>query len=86
MWNKGYATEGSRALIRMGFTGLSVERVYAHTLVINGASRRVMEKCGLTLVRTAPYEGPVPIEGAEHGEVEYALTKREWQAVDAAGR
>jgi RimJ/RimL family protein N-acetyltransferase len=26
-WHKGYATEGSRALIRMGFTELTVERV-----------------------------------------------------------
>ena len=38
-----------------------------------------MEKCGLTLVRTTPYEGTDSIEGAEHGEVEYALTKPEWQ-------
>ncbi len=80
MWNKGYATEGSRALIRMGFTGLGVKRVFAHTLTVNTASRRVMEKCGLMLVRTTPYEGPDVIEGAEHGEVEYALTKPEWEA------
>ncbi len=80
-WNKGYATEGSRALIAMGFTDLGVERVFAHTLTVNTASRRVMEKCGLTLVRTtAPDEGPEVIEGAEHGEVEYALTKPEWAA------
>ena len=80
-WNKGYATEGSRALIAMGFTDLGVERVFAHTLTVNTASRRVMEKCGLTLVRTtAPCEGPEVIEGAEHGEVEYALTKPEWAA------
>ena len=80
MWNKGYATEGSRALIRMGFTDLGVKRVFAHTLTVNTASRRVMEKCGLTLVRTTPYEGADVIEGAEHGEVEYALTRPEWEA------
>jgi RimJ/RimL family protein N-acetyltransferase len=78
-WNKGYATEGSRALIRMGFTELSVERVFAHTMADNAASRRVMEKCGLTLVHTVPYEGPFEIEGGEHGEVEYAITKPEWR-------
>jgi RimJ/RimL family protein N-acetyltransferase len=77
-WNKGYATEGSRALIDLGFTELAVERVFAHTMTVNAASRHVMEKCGLTLVGTIPYEGPFDIEGAEHGEVEYALTKREW--------
>jgi RimJ/RimL family protein N-acetyltransferase len=79
-WNKGFATEGSRALIDMGFTNLGVERVFAHTMTVNAGSRHVLEKCGLTLVRTIPYEGPFEIEGAEHGEVEYALTRPEWEA------
>jgi len=78
-WNAGHATEGSRALITMGFTELGVQRVFAHTMAVNTASRRVMEKCGLTLVRTIPYEGPDVIEGSEHGEVEYALTRTEWE-------
>ena len=79
-WNQGYATEGSRALITMGFTDLDVQRVYAHTMAFNAASRRVLEKCGLTFVRTIPYDGPDVIEGSELGEVEYALTKAEWEA------
>jgi RimJ/RimL family protein N-acetyltransferase len=79
-WNKGYATEGSRALISMGFTDLAVARVFAHTMTVNTASRHVLEKCGLTLVRTTPYKGPHVIEGAEHGQVEYAITKPEWEA------
>jgi RimJ/RimL family protein N-acetyltransferase len=79
-WNKGYATEGSCALVSMGFTGLGVERVFALAMTVNTASRGVLEKCGLTLVRTIPYEGPDVIEGAEHGEVEYALTRPEWEA------
>jgi RimJ/RimL family protein N-acetyltransferase len=79
-WNKGYATEGSRALITMGFSDLGVGRVFGHTMSVNTASRRVLEKCGLTLVRTTPYDGPDVIAGSEHGEVEYALTKAEWEA------
>lgn len=81
-WKHGYATEGSRALLNMGFTELSVRRVYAHTMTTNAGSRHVLEKCGLTLVRTAPYAGPDAdvIDGAEHGEVEYALTRPEWEA------
>ena len=79
-WHQGYATEGSCALISMGFTDLGVERVFAHTMTVNTASRRVLEKCGLTLVCTTAYQGADVIEGAEHGEVEYALTKPEWQA------
>lgn len=79
-WNKGYATEGSRALISMGFTALGVERVFGHTMTVNTGSRRVMEKCGMRLVRPFPYEGSDDIEGSEHGEVEYALTRAEWLA------
>jgi len=51
-------------------------------MTANAASRRVLEKCGLTLVHTAAYSGPDAdvIDGAEHGEVEYALTRPEWEA------
>jgi len=39
-WGKGYAAEGSRALIRKGFTELGVRRVVAETMAVNAASRR----------------------------------------------
>ena len=31
-WGKGYATEGSRALVRVAFTELGARRVYAETM------------------------------------------------------
>jgi RimJ/RimL family protein N-acetyltransferase len=85
-WGKGYATEGSRALIRKGFIDLGVRRVLASTMAVNVASRRVMEKAGLTLARTIHRSWPDPVEGAEHGEVEYALTKADWEQQEEAGR
>ena len=78
-WGKGYATEGSRALIRKGFTELGVRRVVAETMAVNTASRRVMKKAGLRLVRTFYRSWPEPIEGAEQGEVEDALRKADWE-------
>ncbi len=78
-WGKGYATEGSRALIRKGFTELGVRRVFAQTMAVNTASRRVMEKAGLAYARTFHEDWQEPIVGAEHGEVEYALTKSDWE-------
>ncbi|CAA9442579.1 MAG: Acetyltransferase, GNAT family [uncultured Rubrobacteraceae bacterium] len=78
-WGKGYATEGSRALIQKGFTELGVRRVVAETMVVNAASRRVMEKAGLAYVRTFHQPWPYPIEGSEHGDVEYALRKADWE-------
>jgi RimJ/RimL family protein N-acetyltransferase len=86
-WGKGYATEGSRALIRKGFTDLVVRRAVAETMTVNAASRRVMEKAGLTYVRTFHQEWPERIEGDEYGDVEYALTKSDWrQRVTERGR
>lgn len=79
-WGKGYATEGSRALIEKGFVELGVERAYATTMVVNVASRRVLEKSGLRYVRTFHQPWPYPIEGDEHGDVEYALLRSEWEA------
>ncbi|MBP2704634.1 GNAT family N-acetyltransferase [Microbispora sp. RL4-1S] len=81
-WGKGYATEGSRALIRKGFAELGVERVYGTTMAVNLGSRRVMEKSGLVYVRTFHEDWDEPIPGSEHGEVEYAITKAEWPMND----
>jgi hypothetical protein len=38
-----------------------------------------MEKCGLRLVRIFHQEWPDHIEGDERGDVEYALTRAEWE-------
>jgi RimJ/RimL family protein N-acetyltransferase len=81
-WGKGYATEGSRALIRRGFTEFGMQRVVADTMAVNIASRRVLEKAGLRLVRTFHQPGPYPIEGDEFGDVEYALDKAGWAQQD----
>ncbi|MBP2019255.1 RimJ/RimL family protein N-acetyltransferase [Symbiobacterium terraclitae] len=78
-WGKGYATEGSRALIRKAFTELGARRVTAQTMAVNRASRRVLEKCGLALVRVFWEDWEDPIPGSEEGEVEYAVTREEWQ-------
>jgi RimJ/RimL family protein N-acetyltransferase len=82
-WGKGYGTEGSRALIRKGFTELGVQRVSAQTMAVNLASRRVMEKAGLTLARTFYPAFDDPIDGTDLGEVEYALCKADWERREA---
>jgi RimJ/RimL family protein N-acetyltransferase len=77
-WNRGYATEGARAMVRMAFTVPGVERVIATTMAVNIGSRRVLEKAGLSLVRTFFVPWPEYLEGAEHGDVEYAISRRDW--------
>jgi RimJ/RimL family protein N-acetyltransferase len=74
-WGQGYATEGALALVNRGFTELGVRRIVAQTMAVNTASRRVMERVGLRFARTWVQEWDEPIEGAELGEVEYALDR-----------
>lgn len=86
-WGKGYATEGSRALIDAAFTELGARRVVAETMAVHTASRRVMQRCGMHLVRTFHADWPDRIPGDEHGDVEYAIEREDWLAArDRAGR
>ncbi len=77
-WGRGYAREGSRAALDHGFTAVGLDRVWAETMAINSASRRVMEVAGLRYVRTFFVDWDDPIEGSEHGEVEYEVLRAEW--------
>jgi RimJ/RimL family protein N-acetyltransferase len=81
-WGKGYATEGSRALIRKGFTELGVQRVVAEAMAVNQASRRVMEKAGLKLVQTFCQPWPYSAGGDQVEVVRYVLDKADWQQED----
>jgi RimJ/RimL family protein N-acetyltransferase len=78
-WGHGYATEGTRALIRKAFEELGVRRVYATTMVVNVGSWRVMEKAGMRRVRVFQQEWPYRIDGEELGDVEYALSRDQWE-------
>lgn len=83
-WGHGYATEGTRALVRRAFADLGVDRVHAETMFVNTRSRRVMERAGLTYLRTFHVHFDDPIDGTEHGEVEYELRRADWQRAASA--
>jgi RimJ/RimL family protein N-acetyltransferase len=77
-WGRGYASEGAGALIDHGFGNLGLERVWAQTMTINQASRRVLEKLGLKYRRTFHPELANPPPGFDEGEVEYEITRNDW--------
>lgn len=84
-WGCGYATEGARALLDWGFAKLELDTIIATTYEYNSASRRVMEKLGLTKYRefkvdlsnqeTVHFESDEIWEGCD---VEYRITISEW--------
>jgi RimJ/RimL family protein N-acetyltransferase len=51
-WGQGLATEGARATVDFAFGPLALDRIVSITQLPNRASRRVMEKLGMTPERT----------------------------------
>ena len=51
-WNRGYASEAARAIIRYGFGECALHRIFAGHFARNPASGRVMAKAGMTLEGT----------------------------------
>jgi RimJ/RimL family protein N-acetyltransferase len=78
-WGKGLASAGARELVRYGFDDVGLDRIIAQTFSVNARSRAVMERIGLTYVRTFPTSTTLPVEGVEEGEVEYEMTREQWE-------
>jgi len=74
-WRQGLASEGARELLRHGFEDLGLSRIFAETMAVNAASRATMAAIGMRHVRTFDRHFDEAIPGAEHGEVEYAITR-----------
>ena len=69
-WGRGLATEGARASLRYGFEEMDLESIISITLAENAASRRVMEKAGLTSRGGTSWKG--------YEVVWYAVDREEW--------
>lgn len=79
-WGKGYATEGSRALVGKAFMELHVRLVWGATMSVNLPSQKVMEKVGMTLAKTlATPDDMLMVEGSELGGVQYEIAKEQWE-------
>lgn len=56
-WGRGIATEAARASVRFGFQQAQLPRIIGLVMHENIASRRVLEKCGLSYVKDVQYFG-----------------------------
>lgn len=79
---KGYATEGSRALLAHAFTRLRARRVVSGTAAANTPSVRLLERLGFRVVgeseghfRDTPAGESITFPG-----LDFALTREEWKA------
>ena len=53
-WNKGYATEASKAWLDYGFNQMKIDKMNAYTHSENGASNHILEKVGMKLMENYP--------------------------------
>ena len=78
-WNRGYATEGAKACLALGFGQLGFDQVYSFTAVQNLPSRRVMEKLGLAFYTSFDYP-EIPDGHPLRPHVCYRITREQWRA------
>ena len=73
---RGYATEAASAVIAYGFDRINLHKVQICTKTINAASKRVIEKCGLT------YEGTLRdyfyMNGEYVGRLYFSILRSEY--------
>lgn len=79
VWGRGYATEGSRALILKGFSEFGTLRVMGTALAANKASIRVMGKVGMRLEKNFFYEEMESLKIPAQEVVICGLNKEEFQ-------
>lgn len=73
----GYATEAARALLRLGFDGLSLHRIIANLDPRNHASARVLERLGMR--REAVHRQDLWFKGEWGDTLIYAMLEQEWR-------
>ena len=73
-WGEGYGTEAAQALVERAFTTLACTRIWAGVYVGNSRSRRVLEKCGFSYVRTDA-DQPVELLGETRDEEVFVLER-----------
>ena len=69
-WGRGLASEAAHAFLNYAFDELNQEKIVAVARPENAASRRVMEKLGMSLIGTGTFY--------EQILVQYAITKEEY--------
>jgi RimJ/RimL family protein N-acetyltransferase len=62
-WNRRYATEGARAAVTYAFSELGLSEIVSFTVPHNLASRRVMEKLGMSHDPSDDFDHPMLSEG-----------------------
>ncbi|MDP4170901.1 MAG: GNAT family protein [Bacillota bacterium] len=76
-YNKGYASEAARAIVKFGFKNMNLHRIIATCQPQNPPSYRVMEKIGMR--REGFFKKCIPHGDEWWDEYYYAILKEDWK-------
>ena len=77
-WGFGYATEGARGALAVGFEQLGLDQIVSFTALVNRPSRAVMERIGMSDTG-ADFDHPALPDGhALQRHCLYVLTRDDW--------
>jgi ribosomal-protein-alanine N-acetyltransferase len=78
-WGRGYATEAARGWLDHGFRTLDLGEIVAFTVPVNGRSRAVMERLGMTRDPAGDFDHPdLPVDSPLRRHVLYRLKREGW--------
>jgi RimJ/RimL family protein N-acetyltransferase len=85
-WGRGYATEGARRALEVGFAQLQLAQIVSMTVPANQRSRHVMEKLGMRRSPADDFDHPRLPEGhPQRRHVLYRLSRTEWAHPQGSG-
>ena len=79
-WGQGYATEGARAALDVGFNKLGLEEIVSFTAIANLPSQAVMQRIGMINAHE-DFDHPALPEGSElRRHCLYRISRERWMA------
>lgn len=82
-WQKGYATEAARDVLRVGFELLNLPEIVSFCALHNVRSRAVMQRLGMR--ESGTFEHPsVPADSPLRQHIWYRLTRKHWEGMSHA--
>lgn len=80
-WGHGYATEAAAAVVAFGLEDLELKQIVANAAVENIASRRVMERIGMSHDPRDDFDHPLKaVDDPLRRQVLYRLTNEDWRS------
>lgn len=78
-WGQGFATEGAKQCLVVGFENLSLDAIYAMTAIENQRSKRVMSKIGMRDTGQNFLHPSVPSNSRVQEHMLFKIEKKHWK-------